>query len=578
MVFPVGAQQKPLSGGTLRVAFNNDPLSVNTILKFWSPTGLVVSFTLDTLVLLDKDYRIIGDLAKGWTFAPDGKSVTFQLRNDVWWSDGVKFTSADVKWHYLMLMNGTSVTKPRLRGLTTIDTPDDNTVIFNFSTPRNQLLLLLPFGVWSTTVDQRILPKHSYRWGTNFNFTDNPVNSGVNMPVTGPFRITQYKQGQSLTFERNPLYGVKSFPDMHPAYLDKVIFQFIPDPNSEIAALQSGQVDLVHEGSGLVVSPQDLPRVSKLPGVSFSGKPYYTTWRMTFNFGNATKQYPWVKDLRVRQAFSYAINKESVVHTLLLDITTAEYGPISSLVKEWYNPSITKYQYDPVKAEQLLDDAGYKKDANGVRIKAPLVSYASGTIFAEALKSELQKVGIILDVQPVEDTTFYSKYETGPTGLNPYPLALQTFAAGPFPFRVDPQLSASFFSPNGQNCGFYNNSRVNQLIDLASNENDVSKLKNYYNEEQIVVSKDLPAIYLFNHFTINVWNSDFNGVVESNTPEPAWFSHGLSEVWWTKAPQQTTQTTQVSQASSGIDITAIGTVVAVGIIIAAVLLILKRRR
>lgn len=580
MVIPASAQQKPLSGGTLRAALNWDPLSVNGIVKFWSPVGIVDAFIFDTLVAFDQNYRPAGDLAKSWTFSSDSKSITFQLRDDVWWSDGVKFTSADVKWHYLMLMNGTSVTKARLKGLMSIDAPTDSTITFSFSTSRNQLLLLIPFGLWSTSVDQRILPKHTYRWGTNYNFTDNPANSGVGMPTTGPFIITQYKQGQGMTFERNQLYGHKSFPDRHPAYLDKIIFQFITDPTTAIAAVQNGQVDMVHEGTYAVVSPQDLPRVSKLPGLSLSGKPYYTTWRMTFNFGNATKQYPWVKDLRVRQAFAYGINKQSMIHTLLLDITTSADGPISDLIKDWYNPDITKYTYDPVKAEQLLDDAGYKKDASGVRIRAPVLSYASGTIFGESIKSDLQKIGIILDVRPIDETTFSSVYEIGPTGLNPYPLGLQTFGGGPFPFNVDAQLSAKFASPNGQNCGFYNNSRVNELIDLASNENDVSKLKAYYNEEQAIVSKDLPAIYLFNHVKINVWNSDYKGVVESMTPEPSWFTHGLNEVWWTKAPQQTALTTQTAQATSGggMDTSAVGAVVAVLIIIVVATLLMRRRR
>lgn len=579
MAAPATAQQKPLSGGTLRVAYNTDPLSVNTILKFWSPTAYIVSMTLDTLILFDKNFQIVGDLAKSWTFGADGKSVTFQLRNDVWWSDGVKFTSADVKWHYLMMLNGTSVTRPRARDIIRIDTPDDYTVTFTYSSVRNQLLLLLPFGIWSTTVDERILPMHTYRWGTTRNFTDNPANSGVGMPTTGPFMITEYKQGQSMTFLRNPLYGVKSFPDRHPAYLDKVIFQFILDSNSEIAALQGGQVDMIHEGLGISVPPQDLARVSKLPGITVSGSPYYTTWRMTFNFGNASKQYPWVKDIRVRQAFSYAINKDSIVKTLLQGITIPEYGPISSLIKDWYNPAITKYQYDPAKAQQLLDDAGYKADASGVRIKAPMVSYATGTLLGEAIKSDLQKVGIVLDVQPVEDTTFFSKYETSSTGLNPYPLGLQTFGAGPFPFTVDGQLAAKFWSPNGQNCGFYNNTQVNQLIDQAQNTNDLSKMKDIYNQYQTVASQDLPAIYLWDHWKINAWNKDFNGIVETMTPEPGWFAHGLAEIWWTKASGQTsTQAATVAQPTGGIDMTTMGAVVAVLIIIAAAALLMRRRK
>lgn len=577
MILPVSVQQKPVMGGTLKVAINADPLQMNVIVKFWNPVAIAVSNTLSTLVNFDKDYHVVGNLAKSWMFGSDGKSISFKLRDDVWWSDGVKFSSADVKWHYLMLLNGSSVVKSRLRGLTTIDTPDDYTVTFNFSAPRNQINLLLPFGIFSSTGDQRILPKHTYRWGTTFNFTDNPANSGVGIPTTGPFVVSEYKQGQSMTFVRSPFYGTKSFTDRHPAYMDKMIFQYIPEATSQIAALQNGQVHVVHEGGGVVVSPQDLGRVSKLQGISVAGRPYYTIWRVTFNFGNASKDYPWVRDRRVREAFAHSINKQNMVQTLLLNITTTEDGPISSLAKDWYNPGLTKYEYNPAKAEQLLDDAGYKRDSSGTRIKAPLVTYASGTLFAEAIKSDLQKVGIVLDLQPIEDTTFYSKFETGPTGLNPYPVALQTFGGGPFPFNVDSTLAANSFSPSGQNCGFYNNTQVNQLIDQANKENDVSKIRDLYNQEQEIVSKDLPAIYLWDHWKINVWNSDYKGIVESMLPEPSYLSQGMSEIWWTKAPQQTATISQTIQPTSGMD-TSISAAVAAVLVITTVAVLMVRKR
>ncbi|HMK82748.1 MAG TPA: ABC transporter substrate-binding protein [Candidatus Bathyarchaeia archaeon] len=575
MLHPVSAQGTKLWGGTMRVAFYQDPININGILKTWNPVTYIHGLTLNRLVTMREGYVMKGDLAKSWSFSDDKKSITFNLRNDVWWSDGVKFTSADVKWHYLMLMNGSSVARPGMVGFVGADTPDDYTVTFRFNMTKNHFNLLLPFGLYANGADQAIMPKHSFRWGTTFNFTDNPAN--VYMPVTGPFRIADYLSGQSMTFVRNPLYGVKSYVDPtqgdvhHPPYLDKLIYQFITSTTASMSALESGQIDMVQEGQN-AVPPTDIPRVSKLPGITLAGTPYFTTYRITFNFRPETVQkYPWIRDQRVRSAFSYAIDRSSIIKNVLGNVTEPVYGPIAPLMKDWYNPNITKYEFNPSKANALLDEAGYKKDSSGVRFTTPWAIYASAVVMAEAMKSMLADVGIVVQLVPIDDTTFYAKYETGPQGLAEYPIALQTFGAGPLPNNIDGWTSNTRFSPGGQNDGFYNSTQVTRLEQLAGQTDDLSKIRDYYNQVQEIIAKEQPYVFLWEFWKINVWRSEFQGIKESSTPAPAWYGHNMVEAWWTKGtpgPALTTQTTTQAAATTGPDL---GTIAAIGIVILVVL-------
>lgn len=572
---PIVAQGGPLYGGTLRIAYFGDPISMNGILKFWGTTAYPIANILDKLVSYGDHYQFVGDLAKSWTVSTDSKSITFNLRNDVWWSDGVKFTSADVKWHYQMLLNSTSVVRPLLNSLVSIVTPDDNTVTFTFKDAGNLYTLLLPFGLHSTGADQRILPKHTFRWGTSFNFTNNPVNTGVGMPVTGPYMVQQYSSGQSITLVRNPLYGVKSFTDHHPAYLDKLIYVFITTSTAAEAALESGQVDLVHEGTqGTGVDVRDVGRLRKAPGITVDSIPFFGSYRLTFNFGNqSVAKYPWVKNQLVREAFSHAIDRDSIIRDILSNTTVPSYGPIASFIKDWYNPSITKYTYDPAKAEALLDQAGLKKDSTGMRLHIPIIMYASMTFFSDALKSMLLKVGIDANLIPIDNNTFFSKYETGPGGLGEYPIGLQTFQTGPFPYIIKPWTYGPSSSPNGQNCGFYNDTTVNQLEASASTTNDLTKVKEYYDQVQGIISIQEPYVFLWEGWKISAYNSNYQGIIKSMTPSQGWYGSGFVEAWWTKgSPTLGVTTTSATQptTTSGTDMMSAAAVVVIILILSSI--------
>jgi peptide/nickel transport system substrate-binding protein len=528
--FSVLSTRASASDGVLNVAFQQDPISLNGIVKTWNPVGFLDAYILLKLVTYSSNYTIVGEAAQSWTTSADGKSITFNLRHDIVWADGVPFNSTDVAWHYKMLLNGTSVTTSQLTDLVNITTPDAYTVTFTFASPRNYYSLIIPFGLFSTGADQYILPYHIYHDGTTKNFTDNPVNTM--MIGDAAFTVKDYVAGQYLQYVPNPHYfGSKP-------KLNEIVFSFPYTPTTAENALESGQVNVVHDSVGIPL--QDLNRLSQESGITVTGVPYTTTWRITFNF-EQIGNYPWVNNTMVRQAFSMAIDRNLIISTILGNITTAQYGPISSLDAEWYNPNISKYTYNVTEANALLDQAGYPRAANGTRFSAPMVVYLSSLSFAQVIQQELSVVGINVNVIPVEDVTFFSQYETGPTGLNPYPIAIETFGNGPLPANMFAWTNAADFSPNGQNCGFYNNTQVNQLENEASSTLNSTLAHQLVDQVQAIISHDVPYVFLWSHWKIVAFDSNVQGIVPDSAPV-SWYGPGYRDVSFSSSSQSTTST------------------------------------
>ncbi|MGA3296220.1 MAG: ABC transporter substrate-binding protein [Candidatus Bathyarchaeia archaeon] len=564
---PIFAQTQKLYGGRLRIAYLRDPISFNGVLNFWGATAWVDADLFNRLLKYDKDFNLIGDLAQSWESSPDGKVWTFHLRKNVKWHDGVPFTSADVKFHYMLLLNNTSIIKPYLTspGLRSIETPDDYTVIFRFDK------LVQPTDAFAYgQADAFILPKHIYE-GTDLK--SNPANL---KPIgTGPFKMTEYVKDDHITMAANPDYF------MGRPYLDTVIWQIIPSQQTAELAFQNNRVDVIHESLGIAFA--DIASWKTMPNITVDTYQYYTTWRITFNFRPAAQeQFPWLKDVRVRQAIALAIDRDSIVQNVLFGITSVADTAISNVVAWAYNPNTVKYQYDPAKAEALLDQAGYKRGPDGWRFHALMPSYQTGSVFAEVIKQMLGKVGIDVTLQLVDDTSFFSLYESNPEGLGDLvPFCIQSFGTGPDPSAILAWLHSKPFQ-GSQNSGFYSNKEVDRLIEEAQSTVDVNVRKPDYYKIQDIVANDVGFVFLWNKYRTEVWKNEFNGFLDTERPAMGFGTH--LGVWWTKGqPLAATVTTpKITTTTSGttqLDTTTISAiVVALVIIVGAGVYISKRKK
>lgn len=518
----VGFSQTPKYGGTLRIGYGSDVGSFNPLLNFSFAASAVQGQIFDRLITYDKDWNLVGDLAQSWDISSDSTVHTFHLRHGIKWQDGTPFTSADVKYTYDLITRkvpGLKTPVPLtnlLKNLVEIKTPDDYTVVFVYSKPTPSYYYAL--GQSYTY----IIPKHIYD-GTDIQ--NNPANQH---PIgTGPFKFVQHVSGSSITLAANQDY-FQGRP-----YLDRLEFEIMPSFQAALTALQAGQLDVIDEALGASAA-SSLDSLRNLNGISVDAFPYWTVVRLAFNFSKeAVAKNPWLTDKRVREAFAYAIDRNALVRVGLHNATTTTWGPISSVQKAWYiGNQLDTYQYNPEKAKQLLDEAGLKPGAGGVRIHADMIvpSVANMKDASEIMKQMLGAVGIDVNLKLMDFGAWISQilYK----GAGDTPLSVATGGTGP-----DPDWGKTYYyggstpGTGGGNFVYYNDPKGNALLDQAAALSDQQQRVKLYDQWQTVVVNDLPAVWLFNNYRIRLWRNEFAGL-DSLRPLDQFSTY--RGVWWTK--------------------------------------------
>ncbi|MEY2818849.1 MAG: hypothetical protein RL275_2312 [Chloroflexota bacterium] len=272
----------------------------------------------------------------------DGRTLTFNLRDDIVWSDGTPITADDFVFTYEMYMdpNNTVASQSPYDEMESVVAADPQTVVVTFKEP---------FAPWAATLWKGIIPKHVLQ--PVFEAEGNLNAAEYNRAPTvgcGPFNFAEWEAGSFARFVANENYWLGR------PMLDEIFIRFVPDDASQIAALQSGEGDL-----GTFIAYSDIPALEEAGVQMFTVFSGYNEG-LYLNLGE--KGHPALKDQGVRQALAYALDRESLVTDLLLGRTgvAATYWDNTPFV----DPSVAPYPYDPAKANELLDAAGWT-DSNG---------------------------------------------------------------------------------------------------------------------------------------------------------------------------------------------------------------------
>ena len=380
------AQETPQRGGTAIFALAQDPPTVNPVLSSGIPDRQVGCIIYEPLVNISPDYKVLPQLAKSMSVTPDGMTYTFEL-NDVKWSDGKPFTSEDVRYSFVEVAAKFSPAfGPVGRVLDKVETPTPHTVVVKLKEPFG------PF-VQSLTCLQggSILPSHLFK-GTNPR--DNPATTSK--PVgTGAFVLTDWKHGDYVRLKRNPDYYVAGKP-----YLDEVIGKVIPTTAARIQALQVGEVDQIR---GLLPTEFDIIRAT--PGLQVVTTDAAPAMDLLF-FNLRRKPFD---DVRVRRALMMATDRDYLFERAFFKYGNVGTQPFTPEIAWAVDPNLDyrkMYPFDVAKANALLDEAGYKRGADGKRFSASLLvwstDYPEFTVAASAIKSMWQAVGVDARVESVE--------------------------------------------------------------------------------------------------------------------------------------------------------------------------------
>ena len=498
----------PQPGGVVVVAVSSDPGGLNPAVTTQGGVHLICGSIFSGLVAHDFGLNPVPDLAERWEVSPDGRTYTFYLAREAEFHDGVPVTSEDVRFTFeQLLVKYHSRTRTSIGdNLRRIGTPDQHMVVFEFDRPYAAFLQLID------VTNAPVMPKHLYEG------TDPLTNLHNTRPIgSGPFKFQEWLKGDHITLARNEKYFKKGKP-----YLDRVVYKVMPSAAMTAIAFEKGEVDYF-----LNPSPLDVVRLKNTRGVIVTDKGREGFATVETLIPNLTRTP--LSDLRVRRAMAHAIDKDYLVDKLLLGMGAPATGPVSRMLGWAYNPNVDRYEKNVALANQLLDEAGYRRGADGTRFRLKFVHAPSYAKVAEALRDQLSAAGIAVDLQLMEfsaavDAVYIKK---------DFDLGFASFENGPDPdIGVKRTVVSSNIGPIPfSNGAGYRNGRVDELFALAASELDRQKRAAYYFEAQDILVKDLPYFWLYEPKGSSAYRNGLQGMYAWSAKSNIYFAQ---DAWWEK--------------------------------------------
>ena len=457
----------------------------------------------DFLTWYDADYQPVPDVATSWETSEDGRTWTFHIREGMRWQDGEPLTARDVAFTYdLILTTQHPAYIQYLSGVTGVTAPDDATVIITTSAPSAGMLALsipiLPEHIWN-----KVDPDH--------------LDTFSNMPFvgSGPFRVAELEKGKWVKLEANPDYPEELGG---PATLDEVYFVISQDTDATIADYEAGSLDAVVD-----FPPSYEQMLAKVRGTTTVAAPAVGFHELGFNCWKSprSKGNPLLRDPVIRQAVHWAIDKEKVVATSTAGLAEPGTSLISTAQGDWHweVPEAGQYRYDPVRAKQMLEDAGYSdRNGDGVRETAAgdelsfrlvaLSEYPEDQAAAEMIVSWCRDVGIELELQQMDEAAFSVEVRDDAD----YDLFIWSRGGD-----IDPGSTLSTFTTRqigGWGGSRYSNPEYDRLyvrqaqaLDPADPE-DTSRRKAITDEMQKILYRDSPCVVLWYNLNLQAFRTD----------------------------------------------------------------------
>ena len=323
-----------------------------------------------------------------------------------------------------------------------------------------------------------IIPKHIY--GDGENPKTHPRNT-ENVVGSGPFKLKEYKSGEHIILERFDDFFIEGRP-----YLDRIVMRIIPDPAARAIALENGEVHM----AAFEQLPRIINRLKKVDGLSVTSEGYGAIGPLDWLAMN-TKRGP-LKDVRVRQAIAYAVDK-NFIQKALMQGTAADAKTGIHPDSPFYKGDVEDYALDLDKANALLDEAGYPMEGDKRFDLTIDFGWPDVKPQVEYVKAALKKVGINVTVRASADFPTWAKR----MGEMDFDLSWDTvFNWGDPVIGVHrTYLSSNIGKGVWSNTQGYSNARVDEILELASKENDPEKRKALYHEFQEIVAEEVPQYY-----------------------------------------------------------------------------------
>ncbi len=452
---------QPPDRNTLVMIIESSPTNLDPRVGIDAQSERIDSLIFDDLLNRDEHLNVTPALAESWQI-PDPLTYIFHIRHGVKFHDGRPLTSRDVKWTFDSMLQGKIRTTrgAAYRYVDHLEAPDDYTVIFHLKEPFSTLLWNLSAGAMGIVA-----------YGSLADASNNPIGSG-------PFRFVSAEPDKDVVLERNDAYWGEK------AHIERVRFTVVPDTTTRALELRKGSADIASNALTsdmvLALEKERNLEVEHAPGTVLS--------YLAFNLRD-----PILRDVRVRQALAYAIDRRPMIEYLWRGFAQ----PADSILppQSWaYDAQVPRYDYAPDKANKILDDAGYPA-VHGVRFHLTMKTSTEETtrLMVAVLQQQLRDVGIVLDIRTFEFATFFADVTNGAYQL----YSLRWIGGNEDPDIFEYVFHSAKFPPHGANRSYYANPKIDALIDQARAQTDPARRKPLYDEIQVILATELPSINLW---------------------------------------------------------------------------------
>lgn len=485
---------------TIIIAISTEPKRLNPLFLSdfisYSVSGLV----FNGLTKFDKDMNITGDLAESWDISKDGLEIKFYLKRNVLWHDGVEFTAEDVVFTYKSIISPLtgSYLSSQFGPIKEVKAIDKYTLLAIYSKPYGSALESWAIG---------IIPKHV--------FHNKDVNSSFfdESPIgTGPYKLKEWVHGQKILLEAFNYYH-NGKPK-----IKNIILRVIPDTATQLLELRTGSIDMME------ITPNQFNTLKDRNFIKYRANSF------RYGFLGLNLKDRKFQDKTIRQAISYAINKKFIIKSVLYGLGNISTGPYPP--EAWYyNQNVRNYDYNPEKALDMLEKAGWKKNKKGILQKEDM--YLSFTIYtnyesneniktAQIIQNNLKSIGIETKILTFDWQTFRHNI------INKHKFEAVILSRT---YLWDPDIYELWHSSKTNegewNFLSYKNKAVDELLEKGRSTVNISERKIIYKKIHELLAEEQPCIFLYNADLLFVANKKIKGI----TPSPMGMLYGIEKCW-----------------------------------------------
>jgi peptide/nickel transport system substrate-binding protein len=479
-----------LAPGFIQVDIETSPTALDPRYATDAISERIDELMFDPMVRLDSRGGFAGDLAER-VERTSPTEIVFHLRSGIHFSNGRGLTARDVKYTFDSAMDRRT-RSPKAGGLqqlASIEALDDRTIKMTTRGPYAPALEMAMLG---------IVPEGAPSRGAN----------ALAAPVgTGAFMLRDFSRDDRIVLMRNPARPAPALDAIR-----GIVFKVVPDPTVRALELVEHICDLAPND----IQPDLLPYLRAQDGLNVLTSAGTTYWYLTFNFRD-----PALRDVRVRRALAYAIDREEIIRAYLRGTARIATGLLTP--ENWaYEGEVTRYSYDARLAGRLLDEAGFIADTRGRRTLSLVYKCTpEGARMAEILQAMLRRVGIEVRIRSNEWATFYDDMQRGN-----FDIAAMPWIGIRDPHHYSMVFDSAMTPPRGLNRGDYSNPEMDRLVEAGDATIDQAARKEIYAQVQKLAADDLPYVSLWWQDNVVVMNR----TVASFKPYPNGSLRALADV------------------------------------------------